>query len=314
MNNKDIEWRRKKLKQQREAIESGQLNALREMLQNEVIEEICKESGYYFRTRLLSPLVIVFHMIAAGISREGSFQSAWHLVGQIGQSGSLAKGRKRLPVEIWKNIDRWMIQEIGEELKAEDRWRGHRMLGTDGTGLSMSDEPKLAEYFGRCNSRHGESRFPIGRMTLVFNLKSLIMTGHRLGPYRTDEAELLKAMLGKELQAGDVLVGDRHFAGANLYADYQAAGLGFITRTHQCLKVEDLKVLHEWAEGDRLVEMKINAQPRKANAQLPEKIIVRVIQMTAKIEGRRETFWVATSLLNAETYPAEETLESGRID
>lgn len=306
MNNKDIEWRRKKLKQQREAIESGQMNALRDMLPNETIRQACEDSGYYFRTRLLSPLVIIFHMIAAGISREGSFQSAWHLAGQTRQSGSLAKGRKRLPLKVWKRIDQWMMEAIDKELKGEDRWRGHRMIVTDGTCVSMSDEPELVEHFGRCNTRHGKSRFPIGRMTLAFNLKSLMMVGHRLGPYRTDETELLKPMIGQELRAGDIVVGDRHFAGANHYAGYQAAGLGFITRVHQCLRVEDLNVLHAWAEGDCLVEMKINQQYQKANPQLPEKIVVRVIRMTAKIEGRRETFWVATSLLNAEIYPAQE--------
>ena len=305
MNNRDIEWRSKKLKAHREAIESGQLNALREMLPNEAIEQVCKESGYYFRTRLLSPLGVVFHMIAAGISREGSFQSAWHLAGQVGRSGSLAKGRKRLPLEIWHGIDKWMIKEIDGEF-GEDRWRGHRMMGTDGTCISMSDEPDLEKYFGRCGSRDRQSRFPVGRMTLVFNLKSLILEGHRLGPYHRDETELLKPMLDQELRAGDVLVGDRHFAGANLYAEYQAAGVGFITRAHQCLRVEDLKIVHEWNPEDRLVEMKIAARYRNINSQWPEKIIVRIIQMSAKLEGRRETSWVVTSLLNAEVYPAHE--------
>lgn len=306
MNNKDIEWRRKKLKAQREAIESGQLNAVRGMLSDDVIRKICEDSRYYFRTRLLSPLVIVFHMIAAGISREGSFQSAWHLVGQTGQSGSLAKGRNRLPLEVWEGIDQWMRKEIDAELDGEDRWRGHRMMGIDGTCVSMSDEPKLAEHFGRCNTKHGESRFPLGRMILAFNLKSLILTGHRLGPYRWDETELLKSMIGQELQAGDILIGDRHFTGANLYREYQAAGLGFITRAHQCLSVEDLKVVHRWTAQDRLMEMQISPQYRKVNPELPEKIVVRGIQMTARIEGRKETFWVVTSLLNAELYPAQE--------
>ena len=149
MNNRDIEWRKKKLKQIREQIESGQLNAVRELLPNEVIKQICEDCQYYFRTRLLSPLVIIFHMISAGISREASFQSAWQLSGQSGQSGSLAKGRKRLPLKVWKGIDEWMIQAIEEEQNGEDRWRGHRMIGTDGTCGSMSDEPELAKHFGR---------------------------------------------------------------------------------------------------------------------------------------------------------------------
>lgn len=306
MRNKDIGWKRKKLKEQREAIEGGQLNALREMLPNEVIREICEDSGYYFRTRLLSPLVIVFHMIAAGISREGSFQSAWNLVGQTGQSGSLAKGRKRLPLEVWEEMHQWMMDELDKEKGEENGWRGHRMIGTDGTCVSMSDEVGLRNYFGRCNTKHGRSRFPLGRMTLAFDLKKLIMVGHRLAPYETGETRLLKSMFGSELRRGDVIIGDRHFAGANHYAEYQAGGIEFITRVHQCLKVEDLKVLQTWREKDLWVEMKIAPQYRKANPRLAETIVVRIIEMTAKIEGRKETFWVATSLLNPELYPGPE--------
>src|SRR3989338_8019931 len=97
MDNRNIEWRQKKLDQIRQELESGQMNAVREILPNRVIEQICEDCQYYFRTRLLTPLVTVFHMMSAGISREGSFRSAWHLNGQTGRSGSLAKARKRLP-------------------------------------------------------------------------------------------------------------------------------------------------------------------------------------------------------------------------
>ncbi|MBI4357420.1 MAG: transposase, partial [Gammaproteobacteria bacterium] len=95
-------------------------------------------------------------------------------------------------------------------------------------------------------------------------------------------------------------------AGANQYAEYQAKGLGFITRAHQRLKVEGLKVLRRWSETDWWVELGINPQYRKENSKLPETIVVRMIRVTANIEGRKETFWVATSLLDAGLYPAQE--------
>src|SRR3989338_2836674 len=107
MNNKDIEWRSKKLEQARKEIEGGQLNALRELLPDEVIREICEECSYYFRTRLLTPLVTIFHMISAGINREGSFQSAWQMSGQAGRSGVLSEARKRVPLEVWNKLHGW---------------------------------------------------------------------------------------------------------------------------------------------------------------------------------------------------------------
>lgn len=305
MNNRDIEWRKKKLEQIRERLEGGQLNAVRELLPNSVIQQICEDCQYYFRTRLLSPLVTIFHMISAGMSREGSFQSAWHFNGQSGQSGSLAKARKRLPLKVWEDIDQWVIRKIEEEQDGADRWRGHRMLGVDGTCGSMSDEGALIKHFGRGNGQHGESRFPIIRNLVVFNLKSLIMVRHQAGPYQNGEMDLFRKLFG-QLQAGDVIVGDRHFSGANYYAEYLQAGLGFIMREHQALKVERLKVVEVLAEGDRIVEMPIHSSQRRKNPALPRSIRVRVIQTTAKIRCKKETFWIVTSLLDSQQYPAKE--------
>ena len=124
MNNRDIEWRKGKLEQMRIDLESGQLNAIREMIPNEVIEGICEECGYDFRARLLTPLVTIFQMIQAGLSRDGSFQSAWHLNGQTGKSGSLAKARKRLPLKIWTELHEWMMAQLRLETTAADLWRG----------------------------------------------------------------------------------------------------------------------------------------------------------------------------------------------
>lgn len=305
MNNRDIEWRGEKLEQERKKLESGQLNALRELLPNSVIEEICEECVYDFRERLLTPLVTIFHMINAGISREGSFQSAWHLAGQNGQSGSLAKSRQRLPLEIWERLHEWTTQQIGVEAAGRNLWRGHRIVGVDGTCVSMSDELELAEYFGRANSKHGMSRFPLARVTLTFDLETLATLHHEAGPYETDETELLRSILPR-LQRGDVLVGDRHFAGANHYAEYLQTGIEFITRAHQQLQVGALKVTHVFNPKDKLVSLRIKPEHRKRNPALPESILIRMIQTTVKSKGKKETFWIVTSLLDPREYPAHE--------
>lgn len=306
MNNKDIEWRKGKLEQMREDLESGQLNAMRELIPNEVIEEICETCGYDFRMRLLTPLVTIFQMIQTGLSRDGSFQSAWHLNGQAGQSGSLAKARKRLPMEVWVELHKWVMKQLDEETTAKDLWRGHRMIGVDGTCVSMSDETLLAEEFGRCiTGNKSLSRFPFSRMVLAFNLKTFVTVSRGVGSYRTSEKALPRSFLG-ELKAGDVLILDRQFSGANLYWEYQQAGLGFITRVNQTLKLERLKVLHVFDSGDWIVEMPILKQHRRKNAALPESLRVRLLKTSARRNGKKETFWLVSSLLDAHRYPAIE--------
>lgn len=305
MDNKTIEWRKRKLEQNREQLESGQLNAVRELLPNEIILRICEDCKYYFRTRLLTPLVVVFHMIGAGISREGSFRSAWHLNGQVGKSGSLAKARKRLPLEVWEGIHGWMMEQIEIESSAEERWRGHRVIGIDGTCVSMGDEAELFEHFGRRAGNHGFARFPLARVLVSFNLKTLIQLGQEVGAYTIGEKSLLRQHFSK-LRAGDVLVLDRHYAGANLYADYRRAGLQFITRIHQNLRLEKLKVVAQFSKNDVIVEMPINPQCRREDPSLPEFVRVRIIQAKARAQRQKETIWIATSLLDPEQYPADE--------
>lgn len=305
MNNKDIEWRGKKLEQVREEIESGQLNALRELLPDEVIREICEDCGYYFRTRLLTPLVTIFHMISAGINREGSFQSAWQMSGQAGRSGVLSEARKRLPLGVWNKLHGWMMKEIEKERGCKEKWCGHRMIGLDGTCVSMSDEAELAAHFGRWDSKHGVSRFPNARIVVAFNLQTLINLSHRAGSCQKSEKELCVEVM-KDLEAGDVVVFDRYYAGANLYVEYQRAGIHFIGRAHAALVVEHLKVVEILGTGDILVEMPVDLRYRRLDSSLPKSIQVRMIQTSVRIDGKRENFWITTSLLDAMKYPKQE--------
>lgn len=307
MNNRDIEWHGKKLEEIRREIESGQLNALRELLPDEVIRQVCEDCGYYFRTRLLTPLVTIFHMLSAAISREGSFQSAWHMSGQVGRSGALSGARRRLPLAIWEGLHAWMIREIERETDKQDRWRGHRMIGLDGTLVSMSDEPELAEHFGRWGSKHGASRFPQARIVVAFNLKSLVNIAHKADRCRASEKELGRKVTNC-LKAGDVAVFDRLYSGSNLYAEYQRVGIEFIGRAHACLKMERLKTIESFGPEDKIVELSIDPRYFREDPTLPKTVMVRMIKTTARVEGRRESFWVATSLLDSKKYPAAEVI------
>jgi thymidylate kinase len=73
-----------------------------------------------------------------------------------------------------------------------------------------------------------------------FGLNTQMTINHRIDHYRSSEQSLLKDML-KDFHKGDLIVCDRHFAGANLYAQYKQAQLEFFTPLHQRQRVEDLK-------------------------------------------------------------------------
>ena len=290
----------------REKIESGQLNAVRELLTNEDIQQICDECGYYFRSRLLTPFVTIFHMIGAAVCREGSFQSAWHMSGQSGMSDALAKARKRLPLSVWERLDRWMVDKIAQEHDSKHLWHGHRLIGNDGSCVSMPDVPELSERFGKHGTRHGPSRFPTAHMVFVFNLNTLVTIGHEMGHWKTSEVELFRWFIPR-LKPGDVIVNDRLYAGARQYYEYMRSYFHFVNRAHGALKIERLEVVKRFSPDDFIVKLPIPKKDRKEDPLLPECILVRIIKVAIRNrENKKEMLWLVTSLLNPKKYPAHE--------
>ncbi len=140
---------------------------------------------------------------------------------------------------------------------------------------------------------------------MIFNLKSLITVSQEIWGYTASEPALLRSLLN-QLQRGDVLVMDRLYSGGNLYAEYQRAGIEFITRSQGHLKVERLKIVTTLSEGDSLVEMPLSKGHRRQDRTLPKFVQVRMIRTEVKVRGKKEIYWLMTSLLDAQKYPAQE--------
>jgi len=298
-------------------LEETTLNSVRKVLPDRAIRQACAAVGYVCRKRLLTPLVTVLHMIVTAIWPEESFRGGWQVVwdamvsrlpGAAGRSptaASVTKARARLPVAVWEKLFAWVSQRGQELSSCLDKWRGHRVVLLDGTCVSMPDRPELFAAFGRCRTRHGEGRYPVARLVTVALANTMTVLGYAMGAYREDETRLSLPLLGR-LKQGDLLVADRHYAGANLYHGYLSAGLEFLTRVHQRVKVSRLRRLETYARGDFLTEMKIDPAYRKKDPTLPAMVIVRLIQVVIRSRGKREVTWLVTSLLDPKRYPARE--------
>jgi len=108
-------------------LESVTFNSIRKVLPDRAILQACSQAKYDYRRRLITPIMIVLHMVTAAIWPEESFNAAWQLVwasfsasfpwmaGKSPSRGSLAKARKRLPLGVWQKLTQWVCQQ--EELK-----------------------------------------------------------------------------------------------------------------------------------------------------------------------------------------------------
>jgi hypothetical protein len=221
--------------------------------------------------------------------------------GRSPTSGSVSKARTRLPLAVWTRLFQWLSERCQSLGTRWDSWRGHRVVLLDGTCVSMPDECELHAAFG--TSRKG--KYPLMRIVTAALAYTATVLAYAAGRY-TDGENALAAALLDGLRPGDLIVGDRCFAGAALYVGYRRRGLQFLTRLHQCLKVSRLPCLERFGPGDFLTELTIPSSYRRRDASLPKRVRVRVVSAVVRIRGTRKTLWLATSLLNPQAYPAAE--------
>jgi Transposase DDE domain len=88
-------------------------------------------------------------------------------------------------------------------------WRGHRLLGADGSDLTLPDTPELRQAYT-------VQRNPIGTQTVqalsvvIYDLRNDLALGAKLGPIVAEKQYLLD--LWEQTKPGDALVLDRLFA------------------------------------------------------------------------------------------------------
>lgn len=300
-----------------EALESVVLNSIRNVVSDELVERTCQEVGYHFRRRKLTPVVTVLHMILSALWPEESFNACWQVLWDTfvswfpqfqGKSPSrrrVADARNRLPLRLWRRLFEKVSQQAQQCSERYDSWNGHRVVLTDGTCLSMIRTPKLVQAFGVNKGHHGRGRYPLARLVTVCLAGTMTIVDYALGRYRQGEWSLLSSLL-ESLRPGDLLLGDRHFAGAPLYVYYRNHGLEFLTRAHQCLKIARVKRVLRYTSEDFLGRLNINKLHRRKDPSLPTHIDVRFLRAVLRIRGRRQTVWFTTSLLDPVRYPAEQ--------
>jgi len=319
MSNKSIVKATAKTSKFPASLESAPLKSIRKILPDKTIHDACRQVNYNYRKRFITPIVTVLHMILAAIWPEGSFNASWGLLwssfvanhpsraGKSPSRGTVSNARKRMPLEAWNKISAWLSEQGQVYSEKFDQWRGHRVVAVDGTCMTVSNTKELCKTFGLSSGNTGPRLYPLIRMVCLSIVDTMVVISYRIGSYRTDENTLLKPML-KTLRKGDILLADRHYAGANLYWEYMQNGIEYITRKHQRLIIARLKRLWSYGQNDFVARLNIGDTYRKENPEMPKYIIARFIQIETRIRGEYQRIWLVTSLLD-DKYPAAEIAE-----
>jgi hypothetical protein len=182
-------------------------------------------------------------------------------------------------------------------------WRGHRLLGADGSALTLPDTPELRKIYT-------VQRNPIGTQTVqalsvvLHDLRNDLALGAKLGPIVAEKQYLFA--LWDQTKPGDVLVLDRLFADYCVIASAVHSGREAVIR---CPRKSFGVVQDFWASEstEQVVTLPCPTTPSTRafvkERNLPMQVRVRLMKFTLPTV---ETKVLLTTLCDQRRYPTAE--------
>jgi hypothetical protein len=191
-------------------------------------------------------------------------------------------------------------------------WRGHRLLGVDGSSLRLPPTAELLRTFGQktVTNQGGATgtRYPETRMSVLYDLLNELGLDARLEPGAVGEVDLALQQTAR-LQPDDLLLWDRGFTGFVLMAAVRARDAHFLGRCSRA-SFRPAQDLFRLDRAGRSVVTKLQApedqRAELARRGLPTTLVVRFVSVRLPT-GELEV--LVTSLLDEAAYPTNDFLE-----
>lgn len=275
----------------------------------------------FTRQRLL-PFPVVMLLLLQKTTRsvqrhlQSFFQELWpDAAGHSATPGGWTQARAKLAHTAFIELNQEVLLPCfyAPEQAAHRRvWRGHRVLGGDGSLLRLPAHPEVAAAFGAVAvANHlGDTgtRYTPARLSVLYDVLNHVGLDARLAPVTEGETDLLAAQLGC-LAASDVVLWDRGFTGFVLMARVLARGAHFVGRCSKSSFAAAQDLFRADRAGHSRVA-KLVAPPglrvELRQLGLPGELVVRFVSLRLAT-GELEV--LATSLLEETLYPTGEFLE-----
>ena len=199
---------------------------------------------------------------------------------------------------------------------ADDRVPRVLGRGPGGLGEIAETAANCAEYPLQATQRPGTS-YPVVRILVLFSLAVGTVLEGAIRPYQgkgTGETGMLRSLAGSPaLSAGDVLLGDRYFAGYWDIAFWLRRGVDVITRLPASRTVDFRRGVRQGPD-DVLITWNKTARPDwltpEEARQYPDTLTLRAVRVRVAQRGfRTRLVIVLTTLLDPVAYPAAELAE-----
>ena len=227
---------------------------------------------------------------------------------KIPQKCTFFKARLKLKAEAFLGILEKMVNLFYEVKTLIKKWKGYRLVASDMscftiplTGSEKFDK-ELIDYFGEAKSKKGGVKVIQGNGQILYDPLNKFIIDGILTTKSTSERKILSKQI-KKLGKGDLLLLDRGFPAAWLFALLKGEGIHFVARVKNKFSKKTDKFLNS-KKNDKIIILKI--LPKKVlNCPLGIKIkkeSIKIRLLKIKLEGG-EIEILATSLLNRKDYP-----------
>jgi len=300
-----------------------------EVLPAQVVTDALRSLGTAYYESLYNPVTALWLFLSQVMHANPTLAAtvecflAWRL-GQglspcSSDTGAYARARKRLPEALLALLTRHSGSEADRAAATGWRWLGRVVKVFDGSTVSMPDTPANQAAYPQSRAQPAGVGFPLARIGVLFSLSvgTVLDLGFRrwAGKFQSELA-MLRDMFSM-LEAGDVLLTDRYLCSYMEIAVLHGRGVDFVGRMHAHRKV-DFRRGTRLGPKEHLVEWTKPARPDWMSPQeyaaLPETMSIREFSHQVLRKGyRTRTIVVATTLLDAESYPPAEIAELYRL-
>ena len=229
-------------------------------------------------------------------------------------TGALSRARGRFPITV-------LYQALHHSMKAAcaraprlSLLQGRDIRLIDATSLRLADTPRNQKRFPQPSGQAEGCGFPVMKVLALFCLRSGAALNF-VTAKQTNHDTPLAQKIWRHLRKGDILLGDRAFGDYVTLALLPLLGVDVVARLHQA-RTPDFRNPHKRNGPDDALFTwsKPLQRPRWMSLvkwlRVPDQITVRVIRSRIERTGfRTKAVSIATTLLDAEKYPASEIAE-----
>jgi hypothetical protein len=295
-----------------------------------LILNVCQAAGHSWRDRTLGPVQTIFLFIKQILHGNTSCAHVRQLGNFAFARSAYCEARKRLPVQVLRDLLRATAQRVTKQASRVGLWHGHRVVSVDGSTFSMSDTRELQALFHWAPEQRG-CEFPVSKFVALFDLITGALLDLVPASMRDHELTIVQR-LHDLLQPGDIVVADRLYCTWAYLGQLMSQGMHAVLRVpadsrgvdfrphrrhakHKHWKGPQSIWVRRLGQHDQIVEWikPAEAPPWMDRAvwdRLPETLRVRELRYRVLRRGHRSReVTVVTTLLDPERYPKRAVAE-----